>query len=125
MTDESFSFKVDNGPSRGKSFGVGSEALVIGSGQEADIVVEGPGVEPSHARIIFDGGQVMLEDLSSESGTYRNGQRLLATIRVFPGDRIGLGPEVVLILEGDDPRQAETAPEDDLDELPGTAEVKP
>lgn len=122
MSSDSFSFKVDQGPSKGRSFKVDTQALLIGSGQSADIVIEGPGVEPLHAQIVFDGGQVMLEDLSNEHGTFRNGQRLLATIQVFPGDRIGLGPEVVIILEGDDPRGFETAQDQDLDELPGAVE---
>ena len=63
------------------------------------------GVEPRHAQIVFQGGQVMLEDLGTQTGTFRNGQRLLGPVRVFPGDRIGLGPRVILILEGDDPTQ--------------------
>ena len=124
MSSDSFTVKVDQGPSKGKSFPVKPHALLIGSARDADIVLEGPGVEPHHAQIVFDGGQVMLEDLSNESGTFRNGQRLLGTIQVFPGDRIGLGPEVVLILEGDDPHQPQEVEEEDLDELPGTAAVE-
>ncbi len=107
MGKSPFKLKVKEGPGSGKSIKVKTEALVLGSGPEADIRVEGPGVEPRHAQVVFDGGQVKLEDLGTRSGTFRNGQRLLGPVRVFPGDRVGLGPEVVLILEGDDPRQGQ------------------
>lgn len=105
MTDSPYRLKVKEGRSKDPSIQVKTDALVLGSGDEADVVLQGPGVEPRHARVVFQGGQVSLEDLGTKSGTFRNGQRLLGPVQVFPGDRIGLGPEVVLILEGDDPKQ--------------------
>lgn len=123
MSSDDRTFKVDKGPSKGKSFEVKTTAMVIGAGADCDVIVEGPGVEPRHAQIVFHGGQVMLEDLSSEAGTFRNGQRLLGPIQVFPGDRIGLGPEVEIILQGDDPRGAQPAEDEGLEDLPGAEEV--
>ncbi len=105
MVEVPFEVKVKQGPRKGKKFEVKTEALVFGSGKEADIILEAPGVEARHAQIVFQGGQVLLEDLGTQTGTFRNGQRLLGPVQVFPGDRIGLGPNVVLILEGDDPRE--------------------
>ena len=116
MSDVPFNVKVDSGPSKGSKFDVKTEALVLGSDDSADIVLPGPGVEPRHAQIVFNGGRVILEDLGTQAGTSRNGQRLLGPVQVFPGDRIGLGPEVVLILEGDDPREGAAE-----DPLPGDA----
>lgn len=127
MNKIDFHMKVDQGADKGEKFEVTKDALVLGSGSEADVVIQGPGVEPCHAQVVFQGGRVILTDLSKESGTFRNGQRLLGPIQVFPGDRIGLGPEVVLILEGSDP--TETArQESSLDELaddPGLAPDSP
>ncbi len=105
MAEVLFDIKVTQGPSRGKKFAVKTEAMVFGSDKSADIVLEAPGVEPRHAQIVFQGGQVMLEDLGTQTGTFRNGKRLLGPVQVFPGDRVGLGPHVVLTLEGDDPRE--------------------
>lgn len=122
MSSDSYTFKVDQGSSKGKTFPIKDVALVVGASASCDIVLEGPGVEQVHAQFVFDGGKVMLEDLSNEYGTFRNGQRLLGNIQVFPGDRIGIGPEVVLILQGDDPRAGATAQDDDLENLPGAAE---
>jgi len=116
LGDVPFQVKVDRGPSKGSKFGVKTEAIVLGSDDSADIVLPGPGVEPRHAQIVFQGGRVILEDLSTQAGTSRNGQRLLGPVQVFPGDRIGLGPEVVLILEGDDPREGAAE-----DQQPGEA----
>ena len=108
-----YQMKIKQGPEKGKTIDIKTEALVLGSGEQADVVIPGPGVEPRHARIVFRGGKVHLADLNTQSGTFRNGQRLLAPVQVFPGDRIGLGPKVILILEGDDPKQAQPA-EDNL-----------
>lgn len=105
MRAYSFRVKVNQGPARGKRYRIKDDSLVFGSGPEADIRLEAPGVAPRHAQIVFRGGQAILSDLGTESGTFRNGQRLLGPLQVFPGDRIGLGPEVELILEGDDPRE--------------------
>lgn len=116
---DAYSLKVKGGPSKGKSFDIKTTALVLGTGPGADIVVEGPGVEPRHAQIVFQGGQVMLEDLGTQEGTFRNGKRLLGPIQVFPGDRVGLGPKVILILEGDDPKAGVPEAED----VPGAADA--
>lgn len=95
--------KVENGPEKGQKFKITADALVIGSGPDVQIRIEAPGVAARHAQVLFDGGQVKLEDLGTKEGTFRNGQRLLGPVQLFPGDRVGLGPNVVLILQGDDP----------------------
>jgi pSer/pThr/pTyr-binding forkhead associated (FHA) protein len=114
MADKPLRVKVDKGPNKGKKYKVRDDELVLGSSSEANVVIEAPGVDPLHARLTLDGGQVKLEDLGSQGGTFRNGQRLLGPMQVFPGDRIGLGPEVELILQGDDPTVKQTSEDEDL-----------
>jgi pSer/pThr/pTyr-binding forkhead associated (FHA) protein len=109
MGSDDYFLKVDTGPGKGKKYRVKPDALVIGSSPEVDIILQAPGVDSRHAQIVFQGGQVMLEDLGSRGGTFRNGQRLLAPLQVFPGDKIGLGLLVTIILEGKDPRQPDKA----------------
>ncbi len=99
---------VEQGPEKGQKFTIKSDALVIGSGPDVQIRIEAPGVAPRHAQVTFDGGQVKLEDLGTKEGTFRNGLRLLAPVQLFPGDRIGLGPNVVLILQGGPGGEAST-----------------
>jgi pSer/pThr/pTyr-binding forkhead associated (FHA) protein len=125
MGDSPYRVKVTRGGAQEDRFDVIREALVLGSGAEADIRLEGEGVEPRHAQVVFQGGRVLLEDLGTQAGTFRNGQRLLAQAQIFPGDRIGLGPVVELILEGEDPTQAAPAADDDLAADPGTAAPDP
>jgi pSer/pThr/pTyr-binding forkhead associated (FHA) protein len=116
MAHNSIRVKVEQGPKKGRKYKMKRDILVLGASEEADVVIPGPGVDPLHARLTFEGGQVKLEDLGSQEGTFRNDQRLLGPMQVFPGDRIGLGPEVTLILQGDG-SQPETA--EDEEELPG------
>jgi pSer/pThr/pTyr-binding forkhead associated (FHA) protein len=121
MGADDYFVRVKDGPRKGKKFQVKREALVFGSSEQADIILEAPGVDPRHAQIVFQGGQVILEDLGSQAGTFRNGQRLLGPLQVFPGDRIGLGPEVTIILEGQDPRDADPARGENHEVDPGLA----
>ena len=54
--------------------GLGKQTLTIGSAPTADVVLSGPGVEPEHARIINQGGGVLL--LISVGPTTANGRPL-------------------------------------------------
>ena len=122
MSNVQFRVRVEKGPHKGKKHKVRTEALVLGSSEEADIVLPARGVDPRHAQVVFQGGQVQLEDLGSQEGTFRNGKRLLGPVQVFPGDRIGLGPEVTLILEGQDPPGEQVEDEDLASDLGLAAE---
>jgi pSer/pThr/pTyr-binding forkhead associated (FHA) protein len=96
------------------------DQLIIGSAPDAQIVIPVETVDPHHASLTFDGDQLRLADLGSRHGTFRNGHRLLGPLQVFPGDRIGLGPDVVLILDGEEPqarRAEDDEPEPDAGEL--------
>lgn len=91
------------GPKPGHKYPLQQDRLILGSSEQADIVIPVESVDPQHASLTFEGQRLILADLDSRGGTFRNGQRLLAPLQVFPGDRIGLGPDVVLILDGQDP----------------------
>lgn len=115
MSKNALRVRVEKGPTQGKKHKVKTEAIIMGSDESVDVVLPVEGVSPRHAQIVFQGGRVQLEDLGSEEGTFRNGRQLLGPVQVFPGDRIGLGPNVVLILEGDDPgAEPSTEEENDL-----------
>jgi pSer/pThr/pTyr-binding forkhead associated (FHA) protein len=121
MSSAEHYLKIQAGPGKGKRFQVNFQAMVLGSSEEADIILAAPGVDARHAQIIFQGGKVILEDLGSRGGTFRNGQRLLAPLQVFPGDKIGLGLLVTIVLEGKDPRQPEYTEKDEDVTNPGFA----
>ncbi len=108
------------------TFPLHADQVIIGSGAEADIIIPVDSVDARHASLTWDGAHLLLADLGSRGGTFRNGRRLLAPLQVFPGDEIGLGPEVTLTLDGDPPlaeRDAEQKKEAPPDAEPdqGTA----
>ncbi|MGC9666941.1 FhaA domain-containing protein [Planosporangium sp. 12N6] len=73
---------------RGYPLSIGS--TVIGRGDQANLRLPDVGISRRHARIDFDGAQVVLTDLGSTNGTMVNGQRVSA-VALNPGDMIQLG----------------------------------
>jgi len=68
----------------------------IGSGPDADILVVGPGVSESHARIVASGEGVFIEDLGTGGGTFVN-ERTVKRSRLENGDIIELGSVKLLL----------------------------
>jgi hypothetical protein len=73
---------------RGYPLSIGS--TVIGRGDQANLRLPDVGISRRHARLDFDGAQVVLTDLGSTNGTMVNGQRVSA-VALNPGDMIQLG----------------------------------
>lgn len=82
------------GPTPGQVFSL-SATTVIGRGPTADIVIEDGAVSRQHARILVVDGRCIVEDLGSANGTFISGVRL-SMREIQDGDRIQLGPRVVL-----------------------------
>ena len=76
------------GDGRGYPLSIGS--TVIGRGDQANLRLPDVGISRRHARLDFDGAQVVLTDLGSTNGTMVNGQRVSA-VALNPGDMIQLG----------------------------------
>jgi pSer/pThr/pTyr-binding forkhead associated (FHA) protein len=64
---------------------------MIGSASDCDIVVVKPTVSGHHCRLTELPEGYLLEDLGSSNGTFVNGQRMAAALRVLPSDAITLG----------------------------------
>ncbi len=64
----------------------------LGSGTEADLRVEATNVDPRHARVVWDVSGLLLSDEGSSTGTYVNGERIVAKHPLHDGDRVCLGP---------------------------------
>ncbi|RYI21005.1 FHA domain-containing protein [Dermacoccus sp. 147Ba] len=77
---------------------------VLGRDDEADIIIDDPGVSRSHSeiRITHDGPHLVMSarDLASTNGTYVNGERIDST-HVHDGDRLTLGRTSMTIHLGD------------------------
>jgi two-component system, cell cycle response regulator len=84
------------GINAGQVFALDGTEHVIGRGTEADLWVEDGGVSRRHARITCrSDGRYFVEDLGSTNGTFLGSQRI-DICEVKPGDRIQLGPHVIL-----------------------------
>ncbi|NTV75577.1 MAG: FHA domain-containing protein, partial [Holophaga sp.] len=66
--------------------------LVLGRAPGVDILLQDAAISRRHARFAWQEDGVWMEDLGSRHGSFRNGARVKAPVRVEPGDRITLGP---------------------------------
>jgi hypothetical protein len=62
--------------------------MIIGRGEDSDVVLPSRQVSRHHARIRRSGGQHILEDLNSKNGTFVNGQELIESYTLQDGDEI-------------------------------------
>jgi len=85
-----------SGINAGQVFALDGTEHVIGRGTEADLWVEDGGVSRRHARVSCrSDGRYFVEDLGSTNGTFLGSQRI-DVCEVRPGDKIQLGPNVIL-----------------------------
>jgi hypothetical protein len=80
------------GPHAGQAFELTGELMTIGrEATHAIALVNDMGVSRTHAQIIRQGDQTLIEDLGSTNGTYVNGVRISAPTPIKPGDTLQLG----------------------------------
>ncbi len=76
--------------SDGRTYPLAIGSTVIGRGDQATLRLPDVGISRRHARLDFDGAQVLLTDLGSTNGTMVNGQRV-SSMALNPGDMIQIG----------------------------------
>jgi hypothetical protein len=74
----------------GRTYPLAIGSTVIGRGDQATLRLPDVGISRRHARLDFDGAQVLLTDLGSTNGTMVNGQRV-SSMALNPGDMIQIG----------------------------------
>lgn len=74
-----------------REYRIFDSSIVIGSGAEADFVVDEPTVSRRHARIRKHRGRYLLSDLGSTNGTLINGKPIRGEIALARADDIQLG----------------------------------
>src|SRR5262245_32451251 len=85
-----------SGPSAGKAFVITAPEHVFGRGEVADFRISDEDVSRRHARIARTlEGKLVIEDLDSTNGTWVGGKRV-DRCELAPGDRIQLGPNLIL-----------------------------
>jgi predicted component of type VI protein secretion system len=94
-----FQLIMRSGPTPGAAFTLEGDQLTIGRDSANEIVINDAEVSRRHARLTFQGGKYVLEDLGSTNGTFVNGQRLAGPRVLKAGEVVSFGEKIVLVFE--------------------------
>jgi len=94
-----FQLIMRSGPTPGASFILEGDQLTIGRDATNEIVINDAEISRRHARLTFQGGKYVLEDLGSTNGTFVNGQRLAGPRVLKAGEVISFGEQIILVFE--------------------------
>ena len=83
----------------GMEYEIGDGA-VLGRGDQAESRLDDPFASSRHARLVRQGGIIVLEDLGSTNGTYLNEELLGGPQPLHPGDRVRIGDSEFTYEEG-------------------------
>jgi pSer/pThr/pTyr-binding forkhead associated (FHA) protein len=104
------------------------DVIIIGRHERADVFIDNPAISRQHARLYYQDGAYVLEDLGSTNGVFLNGRRIKAHF-VSDGDEIQIS-KFTLKYELGLPRRDKSArtympelPEGTQPELPGEPTV--
>ncbi len=73
------------------NFPLASDKLVVGRSRSCDIRLKEDTVSRLHAVLVWQGRDLVLEDLGSSNGTFVNGERVLAPRQLLAGDVVRFG----------------------------------
>lgn len=94
-----FQFVMRSGPTPGVTFPLVGDQITIGRDSSNEVAINDAEVSRKHARMIFQGGKYVIEDLGSTNGTFVNGQRLAGPVVLKSGDVVSLGEQIVLMYD--------------------------
>ena len=89
-----------SGPTPGAAYVLEGDQITIGRDSSNSIAINDAEISRRHARLTFQGGKYILEDLGSTNGTFVNGQRLAGPRVLKPGEVISFGEQIGLVFEG-------------------------
>jgi hypothetical protein len=94
-----FQLIMRSGPTPGAAFTLEGDQIDIGRDSTNEIVINDAEISRRHARLTFQGGKYVLEDLGSTNGTFVNGQRLAGPRVLKAGEVVSFGEQIVVIFE--------------------------
>lgn len=94
-----FQLIMRSGPTPGAAYTLEGDQMTIGRDSSNEITINDAEVSRRHARLTFQGGKYVLEDLGSTNGTFVNGQRLAGPRVLKAGEVVSFGEQIVLVFE--------------------------
>lgn len=94
-----FQLIMRSGPTPGAAFALEGDQMTIGRDSTNEITINDAEISRRHARLTFQGGKYVLEDLGSTNGTFVNGQRLAGPRVLKAGEVVSFGEQIVLVFE--------------------------
>lgn len=94
-----FQFVMRTGPTPGSVYSLEGDQLIIGRDAASGVAIDDAEVSRKHARLTFQGGKYVIEDLGSTNGTFVNGQRVTSSVVLKSGDVVSFGEQIVLMYE--------------------------
>ena len=88
-----------SGPNPGASYALDSELMTIGRDPSNTIAVNDPEISRQHARMILQGGKIVIEDNGSTNGTTIDGRRISGPHVLKSGEMVALGEDIVFMFE--------------------------
>ena len=71
-------------------------SVTIGRGPSSTHILDEPSVSSTHVRVVRSGDRYILADQQATNGTYVNGARVTEPVPLSDGDRVQLGPLIIL-----------------------------
>jgi hypothetical protein len=87
---------VEEGILTGQQFTLSQDEAVFGRDSDLALTIQDPEISRRHARIRWQQGEYVLEDLGSTNGTMLNGVQIREPHVLKNGDRIGVGQTLLL-----------------------------
>ena len=94
-----FQLIMRSGPTPGAAFTLEGDQISIGRDSTNNVVINDAEVSRHHARLNFQGGKYVLEDLGSTNGTFVNGQKLSGPRVLKSGEVVSFGEQIMLVFE--------------------------
>lgn len=94
-----FQLIMRQGPTPGAIFTLEGDQINIGRESSNEVSINDAEISRRHARLTFQGGKYVLEDLGSTNGTFVNGQRLAGPRVLKAGEVVSFGEQIVLVFE--------------------------
>jgi hypothetical protein len=93
---------VSEGELAGHRWTLANDEMMIGRGNDADIILPERQVSRYHSKIHYRDGRYLLEDLDSKNGTFLNGHQVTGTVPIQDGDEIQIALCVRMLFVGTD-----------------------